>query len=308
MVCSSVGPLKGDLGMNDEMDIRNCHYVPQFVLRWWRNAHGLIWTRDRYDIASRKAGTDNLASEKGFFTRDYEDFVSSEVEKPASEAFARLIKGGLDALKPARLGFEGDRFYIARFMLHQWMRTELMREAFMAMRFISGADEVLMRLEESRHLADRFMDIDQVSCMPGGVIYLNARAPFFFHDFSNQGEFVCTDNPVLNLGYTVGMPIGRNYWLSIGSGGISGTIKSLNRMVCAQSTIVYGSDRLITDEYAPWLPDDILYDDKGVQMKKRHIEPNVGTWENTHRIGQIILPTKRLLDASDIALLRRRLW
>ena len=248
---------------------RNNHYVPQFYLRLWSPNGRTVWVRKKgYDEAKQER-VKILARHRDFYPQGYEDFLSRYVENPASGALRRLIATRAHGLKEkGGPGDRGDRFHIARFMFHQLVRTSQMRDALISSRFITGVDEKLMSIKDSIKIADAFINMDQIACQPGGFIDEKARAELALFDISEQGELVCTDNPVL-MPYEelMMMPVGPHHWLSVGDTK-SGTVDFNNAMLCMQAREVYAMSKATADAYFQFLPDQTIYSDKGLLHTK----------------------------------------
>lgn len=262
--------ITGDSSMgNGTNTTRNNHYVPQFYLRLWATDHSTVWVRKKGAAEAKRERVKVVARSRDFYRQDYEDFLSNDVERPASGALRRLIATRAHGLKEkGGPGDRGDRFHIARFMFHQLVRTSQMRDALISSRFVTGVDEKLMSIKDSIKIADTFINMDQIACQPGGFIYEKARAELALCDLSEQGELVCTDNPVL-MPYEelMMMPVGPRYWLSVGDTK-SGTSDFNNAMLCMQASEVYAKSKATADAYFQFLPDQTIYSDKGLLHMK----------------------------------------
>lgn len=248
---------------------RNNHYVPQFYLKLWSPNGRTVWVRKKGYTEAKQKRVKILARRRDFYPQGYEDFLSRYVENPASGALRRLIATRAHGLKEkGGPGDRGDRFHIARFMFHQLVRTSQMRDALISSRFVTGVDEKLMSIKDSIKIADTFINMDRIACQPGGFIDVKARAELALFDLSEQGELVCTDNPVL-MPYEelIMMPVGPHHWISVGDTK-SGTVDFNNTMLCMQAREVYARSKTTANAYFQFLPDETIYGDKGlIHMK-----------------------------------------
>lgn len=65
------------------------HYVPQYYLSGFSNPSGKIWVYEKGTHNVFCAGIKRIANETGYYTDDWEIYLSNQIENPANKVIKK---------------------------------------------------------------------------------------------------------------------------------------------------------------------------------------------------------------------------